>query len=120
MKSFTPTLLFFVQDGSFQINETVDYDRFRAAINAQQPTLNLFYAFKVHGTFKTLKMGGLNKQEKPFDDGLDVLIPNRQIFEGENITGTKIGFFCPQFIGDINAVGYHFHFIADDLLMVAM
>jgi len=108
---------FFNQDGSFPINESVDYDKFRTAINAELPSLNLFYAFKVHATFKTLKLGGLNKQEKPFDDGLDILIPNRPVFEGENIKGTMVGFFCPQFIGDINAAGYHFHFISDDLKM---
>lgn len=108
---------FFDQDGSFVINKTVDYDQFRAICNENLPSLNLFYAFKVHGTFKDLKLGGLHAQEKPFDDGLDVLIPNRPIFEGENIVGTMIGFFCPEFIGDINAAGYHFHFISDDLKM---
>jgi acetolactate decarboxylase len=25
-----------------------------------------------------------------------------------------IGFYCPSFIGDINAAGYHFHFISED------
>jgi acetolactate decarboxylase len=108
---------FFDQDGSFDIQKGVNYDQLRAAINPNIPSLNLFYAFKIHGTFKTLKLGGLDKQEKPFDDGLDVLIPNRPVFEGENITGTMIGFFCPEFIGDINAAGYHFHFISDDLKM---
>jgi len=108
---------FFNQDGSFKIDETVDYGAFRAICNENLPSLNLFYAFKVHGTFKILKLGGLNKQEKPFDDGLDVLIPNRPIFEGENIHGTMVGFFCPEFIGDINAAGYHFHFISEDLKM---
>lgn len=106
---------FFDRDGSFPINETVGFDKFRAICNENLPSLNLFYAFKVHGTFKTIKLGGLNKQEKPFDDGLDVLIPNRPIFEGENVHGTMVGFFCPEFIGDINAAGYHFHFISEDL-----
>ena len=108
---------FFDEDGSIDMAAAVDYDKFRAVINQDLPSLNLFYAFKAHGTFSTLKLGGLHKQEKPFDDGLDVLIPNRPIFEGEQITGTMIGFFCPQFIGDINAAGYHFHFISDDLKM---
>ena len=108
---------FFDKDGAFPIEEAVDYDKFRAAANAHLPSHNLFYAFKVHGVFKTLKLGGLHKQEKPFEDGLDVLIPNRPVFEGENIAGTMVGFYCPQFIGDINAAGYHFHFISDDLKM---
>lgn len=108
---------FFEEDGSFPINEEVDFEQFREAINKDLPSHNFFYAFKVHGTFKTLKLGGLNKQEKPFVDGLDVLIPARPIFEGEDIVGTMVGFYCPQFIGNINVAGYHFHFISDDLKM---
>ena len=52
--------------------------------------------------------------EKPFSDGLDVLIPKRPVFETENISGTLVGFYCPDYIGDINARGHHFHFISDD------
>ena len=108
---------FFDEDGSFTINEIINFDGLRSKINQNLPSHNFFYAFKIHGTFKSLKLGGLNKQEKPFDDGLDVLIPNRPVFEGENITGTMIGFYCPAFIGNINVAGYHFHFISDDLKM---
>lgn len=105
---------FFEEDAQFVINHSVNFETFRSEINKALPSTNFFYAFKIHGVFKTLKLGGLNKQSKPFVDGLDVLIPNRPVFEGENITGTMIGFFCPEFIGNINVAGYHFHFIADD------
>jgi acetolactate decarboxylase len=108
---------FFEEDGSFTIQEPVNFDGLRANINENLPSHNFFYAFKIHGTFKTLKLGGLYKQHKPFEYGLDVLIPNRPVFEGENITGTMVGFYCPEFIGNINVAGYHFHFISDDLRM---
>jgi acetolactate decarboxylase len=61
-----------------------------------------------------MKCGGLSNQQPPFKHGLDVLIPNRPIFEREDLTGTMVGFFCPSFIGDINVAGFHFHFISDD------
>ncbi len=108
---------FFEEDSSFTIGESVDFDGLRDQINQNLPSHNFFYAFKIHGTFKTLKLGGLYRQRKPFEYGLDVLIPNRPVFEGENITGTMIGFYCPEFIGNINVAGYHFHFISDDLRM---
>ena len=108
---------FMDDDKHLVFNENIDYDTLRAKLNASLPSANLFYAFKIHGTFSHIKLGGLHKQEKPFKDGLDVLIPNRPVFEGDNITGTMIGFYCPQFIGNINVAGYHFHFIADDLKM---
>ena len=57
-------------------------------------------------------MGGLTKQERPFKEGLDVLIPERPIFEGKNVKGTIVGFYCPDFIGQINVAGYHLHFVA--------
>jgi len=59
-------------------------------------------------------LGGVPKVKRLFKDGLDVLIPNRPVFEAENISGTLVGFYCPDYIGNINAKGHHFHFISDD------
>jgi len=105
---------FFDTDDSFELGEIADYETLRKHINEKLETKNMFYAFKIHGEFTKIKCGGLHKQEKPFKDGLDVLIPNRPIFERENFSGTMVSFFCPEFIGDINASGYHLHFVSDD------
>ncbi len=105
---------FFDADNAFDIGEVKNYEGLRKLINDKLPTRNMFYAFKIHGEFSKMKCGGLHKQEKPFDEGLDVLIPNRPIFERENFSGTMVGFYCPGFIGDINASGYHLHFVSDD------
>jgi acetolactate decarboxylase len=83
-------------------------------INTKLESRNYFYAFTVYGEFETVKCGGLRKQTPPFSEGLDVLIPNRPVFEGEKVKGTMVGFYCPEMIGDINVAGYHFHFISDD------
>ena len=105
---------FYNEDKTFKITNAEDSKNLRDQINAQIGSKNFFYAFKIHGTFKTLKLGGVPKQEKPYTHGLDVLIPNRPVFDRENITGTLVGFYCPDFIGKINVAGYHFHFISDD------
>lgn len=98
----------------FQTSNGVDFDGMRAKINEKLPSSNYFYAIKVTGQFESIKCGGLRKQSPPFEEGLDVLIPARPIFNGENISGTMIGFYCPEMIGNINVAGYHFHFISDD------
>lgn len=108
---------FFDKDGGFTSGEGLNYAAFQAELDSRMPNKNYFYAYKARGVFKSLKLGGVPKVEKPFTDGLDVLLPQRPIFEGENITGTLIGFYCPEFIGNINVYGYHFHFISDDLKM---
>ncbi|MFD2289894.1 acetolactate decarboxylase, partial [Mariniflexile gromovii] len=105
---------FFEPDFSFQINQNVDFDSLREIINTKLPTLNQFYSLKIKGNFDYIKCGGLNKQEKPYTEGLDVLIPERPVFEGTHVKGTIVGFYCPEFIGNINVAGYHFHFISDD------
>jgi len=105
---------FFDTNDSFELGKVANYENLRDHINKKLPTKNMFYAFKIHGEFTKMKCGGLHKQQKPFKDGLDVLIPNRPIFERENFSGTMVGFFCPEFIGDINASGYHLHFVSDD------
>lgn len=106
---------FFDVDGSFVSSKDIVFEQFKTEITENMPNENFFYAYVVHGDFKYIKLGGVPKVEKPFEDGLDVLIPSRPVFEAENISGTLIGFYCPKFIGNINAVGFHFHFIADDL-----
>jgi alpha-acetolactate decarboxylase len=105
---------FFKPEKSFILKNVANYDSLRKRLNEQLPTKNIFYSFKIHGTFKKVKCGGLHKQEKPFNKGLDYLIPNRPIFEREKFTGTLVGFYCPDFIGNINASAYHLHFISDD------
>ncbi|MDW5288120.1 acetolactate decarboxylase [Formosa sp. PL04] len=106
--------VFYNEDKSFKLENTVNYDSLRKQLNEKINSKNYFYAFKIHGTFETLKLGGVPKQEKPYTQGLDVLIPNRPVFDKENITGTMVGFFCPEFIGKINVAGYHLHFVSDD------
>jgi acetolactate decarboxylase len=105
---------FFNKDETFSINGFLNYDSLRKVLNLKIPTPNNFYAFKISGTFDSIVLGGLHKQNPPFSKGLDVLIPSRPVFRGAAVKGTMVGFFCPAFIGDINTAGYHFHFISDD------
>ena len=105
---------FFDADFSFDISETMNYDSLRKRIQVHFPSRNYFYAFKVHGEFDSLRLGTSYKQEKPYQEGLDSLLSKRPIFDHTHITGTMIGFYCPDFIGDINVAGFHFHFLSDD------
>lgn len=92
----------------------MDIEQLKSGLTAALPSTNFFYVFKIKGTFDYMKCGGLTRQEPPFEEGLDVLIPNRPVFEGNNVSGTIVGFYCPDFIGNINVKGFHFHFISDD------
>ena len=64
--------------------------------------------------FDTLKLGSLYKQEKPYQEGLDSLMPKRPKFNHTNVSGKMVGFYCPDFIGEINVAGFHLHLLIDD------
>lgn len=80
----------------------------------KSPSPNLFYAFRITGEFDYIKCGGSNIQEKPYNKSLTQMLVSRPVYEGQNIKGTLLGFWCPEYIGDINTSGFHLHFISDD------
>ncbi len=42
------------------------------------------------------------------------MLSDRPVFEGKDVKGTLVGFWCPSYIGDINTAGFHLHFLSDD------
>ena len=105
---------FFDNDVSFDYNEHLNYDSLRRLIRKKFPSPNYFYGFKIHVQLDSLKLGSLYKQERPYMEGLDSLMPKRPTFSKTNVSGTMVGFYCPEFIGDINVAGFHLHFLSDD------
>lgn len=108
------TATHFTPSKNFKFQKVSNYDSLRTALNTANESGNYFYAYKIHGTFRKLKLGGVPKQSRPYEKGLDELIPQRPVFDRENISGTMVGFYCPELIGHINVAGYHLHFISDD------
>lgn len=105
---------FFDKDFSFEWSGKFNYDSLRKLIQEQFPSRNFFYAFKIHAELDSLRLGSLYKQEQPYQEGLDSLMPKRPTFNVSNTAGTMVGFYCPDFMGDINVAGFHLHFLSDD------
>jgi len=105
---------FFDKEFAFEVTGPVNYDTLRKLIQQKFPSRNYFYAFKIHGEFDSIRVGSLHKQERPYQYSMDSLLPTRPTFDHRNISGTMVGFYCPDFIGDINVAGFHLHFMSDD------
>ena len=108
------TVTFFENDRVVALNEVADYDVLKEKIKEELPYLNYIYAFRIKGEFKYIKCGGAEKQEEPYSKTLNQVLVNRPVFEAENVNGTLVGFWFPEYIGNVNVVGFHLHFIADD------
>ena len=108
---------FFEEDLSVPLNAIQDMATLQATLNevVDSRGRNLFYVVKIVGTFPTIKVRSEYRQQKPYRD-LDVaLAADQNEFDFEDVQGTMVGLYCPDYMGDLNSVGWHFHFITDDL-----
>ncbi len=77
---------------------------------------NEMYAIKLKGTFATMRGRSVIPAKRPYPELADHIKNGGQAnFNFANITGTCVGFLMPSFMARTNIVGYHVHFISDDL-----
>ena len=107
---------FFDVDETLALSGIADMAALQEAVNGVVNELgaNCFYMVKIEGTFDSIKVRSEYKQEKPYRM-LDVALAEDQTeFDYEDIRGTMIGLYCPDYMRGLNSVGWHFHFITED------
>ena len=105
---------FFEPDQSLSPAQSMDYKQLQTFIEANLESKNIFYAIEIKGRFKNIKVRSVHKQAPPYP-GLNEAVKNQAVFEYGDITGTLVGFYCPQLAQGVNSPGFHFHFLSDDL-----
>ncbi len=107
---------FFDSDVSVELKDIEDIASFKSELDkvVNDNGKNMFYAVKVTGTFEKMFVRSELKQEKPYKSLDKALETDQREFNYENITGTVVGLYCPDYMGGLNATGWHFHFISDD------
>lgn len=78
------------------------------------PSSNLFYAIRINGTFSYVKTRSVPAQVKPYPP-LTEVTQYQPVFEFHDVTGTVVGFRCPEYVNGMNVPGYHLHFLTSDL-----
>jgi acetolactate decarboxylase len=71
---------------------------------------NIFYAIKIEGKFKNVRVRSVPKQVKPYPQ-LKEVVKHQKVYDFKNIEGTILGFYCPSYVKGINVPGFHLHFI---------
>lgn len=105
---------FFNVDDTLKLDGDIDYTALKNFVDRRIPSKNTFYAFLIQGEFDYIKCGGASIQNPPYNQSLQEMLATRPIYEKSNIKGVLVGFWCPEFIGDINTQGFHLHFLASD------
>ncbi|MDQ5986221.1 MAG: Alpha-acetolactate decarboxylase [Syntrophus sp. SKADARSKE-3] len=95
-----------------EIEGNLDYKAFNDILNRMLPSDNMFYAIRVEGFFKQVKVWSVARQNnyQPLVEDEK----NRPTFEYENIYGVLAGFYTPKFIRALNFPGFHMHFLTAD------
>ncbi|HEX7555465.1 MAG TPA: acetolactate decarboxylase [Leptolinea sp.] len=104
---------YFDDDLSQNINQVQNLDDLKAILDKMIVKKDRFYAFRIDGLFTTVQVRSVPKQSKPYPV-LSEVTKKQAVFNYENIKGSLIGFWCPDYVGSVNVPGYHLHFISDD------
>lgn len=107
---------FFDADETQTISDIADYDSLRALLDEKVDTLgkNRFYMIRIDGTFPVMNVRSEYAQEEPYEPLAKVLEHDQTFFDYEDIEGTVVGLFCPEYMKDLNATGWHLHFLSAD------
>lgn len=76
--------------------------------------LNSMHVVRIDGTFEMIGARSENAYNAHHVELKDILKTNQKSFKFENIAGTLVCLYHPDFMQGINAAGWHFHFISND------
>lgn len=104
---------YFDTDREEGLAAALDNTAFQTWLDGILPSKNIFIAIKIEGSFTYVKTRSVPAQEKPYPALADV-VKDQSVFEFNDVTGTIVGFRCPQYVNGVNVPGYHLHFLTDD------
>ncbi len=107
------TVTFFRSDRNLSLDKRLNFTQLQAFLDSRIPTRNIFYAFRIDGTFDYVKTRSVPAQSKPYPP-LAEAVKNQSTLEFRNRQGTIVGFRYPAFARDLGLPGYHMHFITSD------
>ena len=103
-------------DKTFELNSLNNIGDLKTELNKKikESGNNRFYVVRIDGTFDKIGYRSEYAQKKPYKPLAKVMETDQTFFENKNVKGTVVGLYCPEYMGDLNAVGWHFHFITAD------
>lgn len=97
----------------YSLKNVPNYDRLMATLTDNFSNKNLPVAIRIDGQFKHLQLRSLRKQHKPYPP-LAQAAKDQAIFDLNNVHGTIVGFWFPQYWAGIAVPGFHLHFVNDE------
>jgi acetolactate decarboxylase len=89
-----------------------DFGELEKRCDALRTSGNIFYAFRLDGTFKRIRTRVVNPPEA--GARLVDAAKAQSEFHFSNVAGTLVGLWSPGFSSAFSVAGYHFHFLSED------
>lgn len=103
----------FNPDETLTLEDVTSFEDLSEELKEHFDNKNHFYAIKLTGKFDYIKNRSVPKQDRPYPP-LKEVTPHQTVFEDNNVEGTIIGFYTPNYAGSIQVPGFHMHFLSDD------
>lgn len=102
----------FSPDHVFTVDGGVNFERIRKEFDKIRESNNIFYAFRVNGKFDLIHLRAVCKTHEgvPLVQAAAV----QSEFTYQDVEGTLVGFWSPEYAKSFNVPGYHFHFLSKD------
>ena len=81
---------------------------------AQEHGRNQFYMAKLTGHMTSITVRSELAQKEPYRTLDNALKTDQREFSYENIDGTVVALYCPDYMDGLNTPGWHLHFISND------
>lgn len=104
---------FFKMQTKQRLKNGLTYSQFKRQESKYLASPNIFYAIKITGKFKFIRVRSVPKQVKPYPKLKDVM-SFQKMYDFSNAYGTIVGFYCPPYTKGINVPGFHFHFLNEE------
>ena len=98
---------------TFELNGPVDLDGLAAAIDERLGDASHAHALRIDGWFDRVHARSVPRQSKPYPPMTEVVAEQR-VFDFAGVKGTMVGFRFPDYAAELNAPGYHLHFLTAD------
>jgi acetolactate decarboxylase len=102
----------FVPQDTIAFDDCRDLAHLMSTFDRLRHTDNFFFAVRVDGHFDYVKTRAMCKTAEGVP--LVVAAAHQPEFEFENLAGTLVGFWTPEYAKTVNIPGYHLHFLSQD------
>lgn len=75
---------------------------------------NQFYMAKITGLMSSILVRSELAQEKPYKFLDEALKTDQREFSYENLNGTVVALYCPDYMDGLNSPGWHLHFVSEN------